>query len=293
SGHIAMQPFSHHTPPDLETALQLLSDLGPRAVVLAGGTDLLLKLREGTLQPENVVSLRQVSELSGTREDKDGLRIGATTPLREIIRSPLLRRQHPCLVHAASLIGSVQVRSLATIGGNLCNAAPSADMAPPLLALDAEALLVSAKGERQLPLQDFFRGPGEDALQAGELLREIILPPPEGETIYLKHSQRAFMDIAMVGVALRLHTNGKTVVAARVALGAVAPTPLRATTAEQELEGQTPSEDRFTRAAALAAEACTPIDDVRAPAWYRRRIVEVLTRRGLTALWQSSQQGTG
>jgi carbon-monoxide dehydrogenase medium subunit len=288
-----MQPFSHHTPPDLETALQLLSDLGPRAVVLAGGTDLLLKLREGTLQPENVVSLRQVSELSGTREDKDGLRIGATTPLREIIRSPLLRRQHPCLVHAASLIGSVQVRSLATIGGNLCNAAPSADMAPPLLALDAEALLVSAKGERQLPLQDFFRGPGEDALQAGELLREIILPPPEGETIYLKHSQRAFMDIAMVGVALRLHTNGKTVVAARVALGAVAPTPLRATTAEQELEGQTPSEDRFTRAAALAAEACTPIDDVRAPAWYRRRIVEVLTRRGLTALWQSSQQGTG
>jgi carbon-monoxide dehydrogenase medium subunit len=259
-------------------------------VVLAGGTDLLLKLREGTLQPESVVSLRQITELRGIREDKDALRIGATTTLREIIRSPLLRRQHPCLVHAASLIGSVQVRSLATIGGNLCNAAPSADMAPPLLALDAEALLVSAKGERQLPLQDFFRGPGEHALQVGELLTEIILPSPEGETIYLKHSQRAFMDIAMVGVALRLHTNGKTVAAARVALGAVAPTPLRATTAEQELEGQTPSEDSFARAAALAAEACNPIDDVRAPAWYRRRIVEVLTRRGLTALWRNSQQ---
>ncbi|MGD8554455.1 MAG: xanthine dehydrogenase family protein subunit M [Anaerolineales bacterium] len=285
-----MRPFSHHTPSDLETALQLLSDMGSQALVLAGGTDLLLKMREGTLQPESVVSLRQITELRGIHEDKHGLRIGAATTLREIIRSPLLRHQHPCLVHAASLIGSVQVRSLATIGGNLCNAAPSADMAPPLMALDGEARLVSTKGERQLPLQDFFRGPGEHALQAGELLREIILPPPEGETIYLKHSQRAFMDIAMVGVALRLHTSGKTVAAARVALGAVAPTPLRATTAEQELEGQAPSEDRFARAAALAAEACTPIDDVRAPAWYRRRIVEVLTRRGLTALWRNSQQ---
>ena len=288
-----MRPFSHHAPSDLETTLQLLSDLGSRAVILAGGTDLLLKLREGTLQPESVVSLRQVADLRGIHEDKHGLRIGATTTLRDIIRSPLLRRQHPCLAHAASLMGSVQVRSLATVGGNLCNAAPSADLAPPLLALDAKVLLVSANGERVLPLQDFFRGPGEQALQTGELLREIILPPPEGETIYLKHSLRAFMDIATVGVALRLHTNGRTFSAARVALGAVAPTPMRAKAAEQELEGQAPSEDRLARAAALAAEACTPIDDVRAPAWYRCRIVEVLTRRGLTALWHSSQLGIG
>ena len=240
-----------------------------------------------------MISLRQVAELRGIHEDKHGLRIGATTTLRDIIRSQLLHRQHPCLVHAASLIGSVQVRSLATIGGNLCNAAPSADMAPPLLALDAEVLLVSTKGKRQLPLQDFFRGPGEQALQAGELLSEIILPHPQGETIYLKHSFRAYMDIAAVGVALRLHANGGTFAAARVALGAVAPTPMRAKAAEQELEGQAPSEDRFARAAALAAEACTPIDDVRAPAWYRRRIVEILTRRGLTALWQGTEQVAG
>jgi CO/xanthine dehydrogenase FAD-binding subunit len=288
-----MRPFAHHAPSDLETALALLSDLGSRAVVLAGGTDLLLKLREGTLEPESVVSLRQVAELRGIHEDKHGLRIGATTTLREIMRSPLLRRQHPCLVHAASLIGSVQVRSLATVGGNLCNAAPSADMAPPLLALDAEVLLTSVDGKRQLPLQDFFHGPGEQALQAGELLSEIIIPPPQGETIYLKHSFRAYMDIAAVGVALRLHANGGTLAAARVALGAVAPTPMRARLAEQELEGQAPSEDRFARAASLAAEACNPIDDIRAPAWYRRRIVEVLTRRGLTALWQGSHQGAG
>jgi carbon-monoxide dehydrogenase medium subunit len=164
-------------------------------------------------------------------------------------------------------------------------------MAPPLLALDAEVHLISTKGKRRLPLQEFFQGPGEQALQGSELLYEIILPPPKGETIYLKHSFRAYMDIAAVGVALRLYMNGGAFSAARVALGAVAPTPMRVRAAEQELEGQAPSEDRFARAAALAAEACTPIDDVRAPAWYRRRIVEVLTRRGLTALWQGTENG--
>lgn len=287
-----MRPFTHHAPSDLESALRLLSDLGPRATVLAGGTDLLLNLREGTLQPEAVVSLRKVAELRGIYENAHGLRIGATTTLREIIRSPVLRGKYPCLVHAASLVGSVQVRSLATVGGNLCNAAPSADMAPPLLALDAELILASIKGKRKLPLHDFFLSPGEQALQSGELLSEIVIPPPQGETIYLKHSQRAFMDIAMVGVALRLDTNGGKISAVRVALGAVAPTPMRAKSAEKELEDQPPSDDLFARAAAVAAEACTPIDDIRAPAWYRRRIVEVLIRRGLSALWQRSQQGS-
>jgi len=165
-------------------------------------------------------------------------------------------------------------------------------MAPPLLALDAELILASIKGKRKLPLHDFFLSPGEQALQSGELLSEIVIPPPQGETIYLKHSQRAFMDIAMVGVALRLDTNGGKISAVRVALGAVAPTPMRAKSAEKELEDQPPSDDLFARAAAVAAEACTPIDDIRAPAWYRRRIVEVLIRRGLSALWQRSQQGS-
>jgi carbon-monoxide dehydrogenase medium subunit len=286
-----MRPFAHHSPPDLKAALQLLADLGPGAAVLAGGTDLLLQMREGTLQPQCVVSLRQVAELRGIREDEGELHVGATTTLREIIRSPLVRRSHPCLVHAASLIGSVQVRSLATIGGNLCNAAPSADTAPPLLALDAEVLLVSAQGQRRLPLQEFFLGPGEHALQSGELLMEIFIPPSQGETIYLKHSIRALMDIAAVGVALRVQSKGERLAAARVALGAVAPTPMRATAAEKELEGQAPSEDRIARAAVLAAEACSPIDDLRAPAWYRRRIVEVLTRRGLAALCGNGSPG--
>lgn len=288
-----MRPFAHHVPSDLESAFQLLSDLGPRAAILAGGTDLLLNLREGTLQPDAVVSLRQVAELRGIHKDKHGVRIGATTTLREIVRSPILRGQYPCLVHAASLIGSVQVRSLATIGGNLCNAAPSADLAPPLLALDAEVILMSSKGKRRIPLHEFFLGPGEQVIQTGEMMTEIVLPPPRGAAVYLKHSQRAYMDIAMVGVALRLDVNGGKISSVRVALGAVAPTPMRAIRAEQELEGTPPSEDRFASAAGRAAEACTPIDDIRTQAWYRRRMVEVLTRRGLTVLWQSNLAGSG
>jgi carbon-monoxide dehydrogenase medium subunit len=183
-------------------------------------------------------------------------------------------------------MASEQIRNFATVGGNLCNASPSADLAPPLIALDATVCLAGREGERRLPLEAMFLGPGRSALEAGELLKEIHVPPPAGQTVYLKQAPRAYMDIAVVGVAVRIEQADGRCEQARIALGAVAPVPLRAFRAETELVGRPLTAERIQRAAAIAAEECSPIDDVRSSAWYRRRAVEVLTRRALQQLQQ-------
>ena len=178
-------------------------------------------------------------------------------------------------------MASEQIRSFATLGGNLSNGSPSADLAPPLIALGGTVVLVSQVGKRRLSVEEFFLGPSQTALQTGELLQEIYLPPPTGTTCYLKHSPRAFMDIAVVGVALRLLLKGGICREARVVLGAVAPVPLRVPASEEVLVGKELNESHLKQAAKIAASTSTPIDDVRGSAWYRRRMVEVLTRRGL------------
>ncbi len=228
------------------------------------------------------MSIKRLPELRGVEHDlSTGLRLGALTTLHELARSPVLRGHYPILANAAARMASEQIRSIATLGGNLCNAAPSADLAPPLLALDAEARIVGPEGERRIPLEDFFRGPGESTLGRQELLREILVPPVVGDSVYLRHAPRAYMDIAAVGVAVRLDQVDGYVQDARIALGAVAPVPMRMRRAEQVLVRNSLSAERIERAANLAAQDCSPIDDVRASAWYRRRLVQVLTRRAL------------
>ena len=282
-----MNSFDHHTPASLSEALALLAGNNGSAAVIAGGTDLLLRMKGGFVKPKTVVNIKRIPELRGLSFDAtEGLRIGALTTLREIGRSPLILEHYPVLAQTVKIMASEQIRSLATVGGNLCNAAPSADLAPPLIALDGLACIVGSSGERRVPLTDFFVGPGKSVIQPGELLKEILLPPLQGKIIYLKHSPRAYMDIAVVGVAVRIDRKENLCQDARIVLGAVAPTPLRVPRGEDALKGQALTGERVNQAAQISAQECSPISDVRGAAWYRRRMAEVLVKRGINTIIQ-------
>jgi len=282
--------FDFHTPGSLPEALELLVELGEPARPLAGGTDLLLQMRLGERRPKALVSLRRLAELKGSRYAADvGLRLGAYTTLRELTRDATIQAHYPCLAQTASMMGSEPVRSLATLGGNLCNGSPSADLAPPLIALGAESRISGSAGERALPLEGFFLGPGSTALQPGEVLTELAVPPPLGRCVYLKHTVRAYMDIPIVGVAARLFLEGGQVREARIVLGAVAPVPMRAAAAERSLEGGALTHERIQAAAELAQAACSPISDLRGSEGYRRRMVRVLVVRALESLWPNGR----
>ena len=218
-------------------------------------------------------------------EDGQGLRIGATVTARTLERDPVVCRQYPALAESAAVVGSVQVRNLATVGGNLCNAAPSADMAPPLLALDAEAVIAGPAGERRVPLASFFTGVRRTVLDADELLVELVVPAPASRrgSAYLRHTPRRELDIAVVGVASHITLADGVCATARIALAAVAPVPLRATQAEARLEGERITPALIDEASQLAVEAARPISDQRGSAEFRRHLVRVLTRRTLTA----------
>ena len=280
-----MRPFEYFAPENLAAALQIFSDFGQEARPIAGGTDLLLQMRLGEITPRALVNLTRVTELRDSPAPSGSpYFLAALTTLQELCQSESIRIRFPALAKAAATMASVQVRNLATVGGNLCHAAPSADLAPPLLVLGAEARIVGPRGERRLPLESFFLSPGLTALGPDDLLLGLELPDPVGHSLYLKHSPRASMDIAIVGLAVSLERMDGRCATVRIALGAVAPTPMRAVAAEAELVGQRLTPERIDRAARAAAAEASPIDDVRASAWYRRRIVEVLTRRALTSL---------
>jgi carbon-monoxide dehydrogenase medium subunit len=285
-----MKAFDHFTPKTVNEALDLLSRFNGEGKMLAGGTDLMLHMKSGLSRPEAIINIKRLPELGGIAFDEsEGLRLGALTTLRDLTRSTLIRERYPSLAQAAGVMASEQIRSFATLGGNLCNGSPSADLAPPVMVLGGTALLASAAGERLVSMDEFFLGPGKTVLKPDELLKEIQIPPPAGRAIYLKHAPRAYMDIAVVGVGIRLRLDGALCREARIVLAAVAPVPLRVRQAELELEGEIVSDQRIARAADLAAEACTPIDDIRGSAWYRKRMVGVLTRRGLKTLISSEK----
>ena len=278
-----MKAFEHYAPDSVEELLELLKSK-PNAKLIAGGTDLLLQMKEGTAQPETVVSLKNVEELGGFSVSKNGYRLGTGMTLRRITRSNELTQNFPGLIYAAGVVASEQIRSLATLGGNICNASPSADMVPPLIALDAVVQLVSSQGQRDIPLSEFFKGPGESVLKSGEILHSIFLPQPSGSMIYSKHAPRKYMDLAVVGVAVRLAKKNGKINEARVALGAVGPVPFRAEKTEALLAGQTLTTELMREAGEMAAGECVPIDDIRGSAWYRKRMVKVHVRRNLEAL---------
>ena len=280
-----MRRFHLALPRSIEDCLKLLAERGPEAKLVAGGTDLLPQMKNGLVKPTAVNDLSGVADLRVLRrEDGAGLRVGASVAAREIELDPYTRSAYPALAESGALVGSVQIRNLATVGGNLCNAAPSADMAPPLLALEAEAIIAGPRGRRRVPMADFFTGVRRTVLAPDELLVELIVPAPGPHSggQYLRHTPRRELDIAVVGVASQVTLSDGVCRKARIALAAVAPTPIRATAAERALEGQPPTAQLIARAAQLAVEAARPISDQRGSADFRRHLVGVLTRRTLT-----------
>jgi len=272
-------------PTSVEECIRTLAERGPEARLVAGGTDLLPQLKNGVLRTACVIDLSGVGQL-GTLGGVDGagLRIGAAVTARTLERDPGVRATYPAIAESGALVGSVQIRNLATLGGNLCNAAPSADMAPPLLALDAEAVIAGPSGTRRIPFASFFLGVRRTVLAPDELLVEIVVPHPGPRSggNYRRHTPRRELDIAVVGVASQLALSNGVCAKARIALAAVAPTPVRATAAERALEGQPVTPELIERAATLAVEAGQPISDQRGSADFRRHLIRVLTRRTLT-----------
>ncbi|HWO41553.1 MAG TPA: xanthine dehydrogenase family protein subunit M [Candidatus Eisenbacteria bacterium] len=282
-----------YQPTSIAEASALLRNRGPGGRFLAGGTDLVIAVKEKGLAPKYVVDLKRIPGLSGIRENEDGsITIGALTTMRALETSALIVERFPFLAQSAAEVGSIQIRNRATVGGNMANATPSADVAPALIALDATVLIENGEHERTVPLEEFFRGPGQTVLSAEEILTQITIPSPVrsedrgrkrlvGE--YIKFSPRDMMDLAYVGVAVAylLLEPERRCERVRIVLGAVAPTPMRARAAEAVLEGQGLTEGLAARAAAEAARESRPISDVRSSAEYRRAMVEAMTKRAL------------
>ncbi len=282
---MALPRFEYLVVQTVAEAYSLLSQYRKAAKVIAGGTDLLVKMKERELAPQYLVGLKGITDLDYIEYDEvDGLRIGALTSNDSIAGSVVIREKFGLLSEAAAKMGTPQIRNIGTVGGNLCNGAPSADTAPPLIALGARLKLVSSKGERTVPLEEFFTGPGETVLQIDELLTEIQVPKqiPGTRGVYLKLFPRGTVDIAAVGVAvlLILGRDG-TCSDAKIVLGAVAPTPMRATMAEAVIKGKQDKNEVIEEVAETASEEVRPISDVRCSADYRREMVKVLTRRAL------------
>jgi CO/xanthine dehydrogenase FAD-binding subunit len=279
------EPFDFYQPATLEEASRLVKDNGPGGHFLAGGTDLVIAMKEKGLLPKYIVDLKRVPGLSGIRENNDGtISIGALTTMYAIETSPVITKKYPFLAQSAAEVGSIQIRNRATIGGNMANATPSADVAPSLIALSAAAKIARAGAERTVALEEFFRGPGQNVMTADEILTEITIPKTNPQLVgeYIKFSPRDMMDLAYVGVAVAYALgNDKRCQGVRIVLGAVAPTPIRANRAETLLEGKVLTEQLATEVGEEAARESKPISDVRSSADYRRAMVAVMTKRAL------------
>jgi carbon-monoxide dehydrogenase medium subunit len=272
-----------HAPRTAEEAAQLLSDL-KGARVLAGGTDLLVDLKQGLIDVKDVVSLQDIEELKGITKEKNRIKIGALTTPQEIQSSPLIRQYFPALTEAAQSMASIQIRTLATIGGNISSAVPSADLPPSLIAADAAVELLCTESSREVSLSDFFTGPRETVCRTKELLVSVFVPLSSSSTgiSYQKCTLREANSLAVASVASRLTLKNGKIEKAAVVLGAVAPTPVLASKASSHLRGKAPSSEIFEEAAAMAKEEGKPISDIRGSAWYRKELIHVLTRRSLS-----------
>lgn len=291
-----MKNFEYQKVFTLEEAFHLLEKHGQRARILAGGTDLLVKMRQKVLDPEILIDLKGVPGLGEIQyKPATGLHVGSLTFIHSLETSSVIKEKFGMISQAASSLGSYQVRCRATLGGNLCNASPAADMIPGLISLGAKAKISSRSGDRLLLLEEFFAGPGRTNLRPGEILIEVQVPNPPGPMgfHYTKHSIRKAMDLAVVGVAVTLFpTPGKDRCSeARIGLGAVGPIPMRASRAEKYLRGQKPEEEIIAQAARLTSEEAQPISDIRASGEYRREMVRVLTDRALKQAWMNLLEG--
>jgi carbon-monoxide dehydrogenase medium subunit len=273
-------------PLSLKDALKALAD--GDGTPMAGGTNLLPDLRARVNSAGRFVNLSRIEELRGIDHGNGRVRMGGGTTLTDILRDPALRQAAPSLVAAAEVFAGLMVRNAATVGGNICYASPSADIVPPLLSLDAEVTLASHGGERSVPLDGFFLDYKKTVMRAGEVLTAVswALPEPGAANLFYKLGRRKGDAITVTGVAVTLAAEGGRCTKARIALGSVAPTVFRAKDAEGILEGEALTADLIEAAARAAADACRPIDDLRASAEYRRHTTHVLTRRLLRQAWE-------
>jgi CO/xanthine dehydrogenase FAD-binding subunit len=301
-----MKKSDYLKPKTLDEALALLDQYGERAVLIAGGTDVMVMIKQKTMAPDVLISLQGIPGLDQIQYD-GALRIGPMVTHRAIEKSELIRKQFSALSDAVNVLGSIQIRNVATIGGNICTAAPSADTVAPLLVLGSQIKLKSSRSERTIPIEHFFIGPNETVLQHGEILTEISIPKPLPNTgsSYWKHQRRQALDLPILGVAVLvsldkaivtcsdllctaspistvLHSlEGDEVVCEeiRIALGVAAPTPMRAFKAEKLLRGKKISDELLNEVAEAVAKEAQPRDSIRGEAWYRRDMIKVFVKR--------------
>jgi len=286
--------YRYFAPTSLDEAISLLQAQGKGAVLLAGGTDLLLRIRAGFIQPTAVIGLKRIAGLNRIAWDtKRGLTIGATALLSEVAEHPAIKRRYPALVDAALATANVQMRNMGTVVGNLCNASPCADNVPTLVAMGAEAVVMGSDGEKRIPLGTFHTGPGKTALEPGTLVTAIQVPPPPGGSgaAYRNISARSRVDMSAAGAGAYVEMNGGTCSDVRIVMGSVGPTPLRARRAESMLKGVKPTAALIEKTGQAAAKESKPISDVRASAYWRKQVVAALVSRALTGAFQQARKG--
>ena len=280
-----MRRFDYYRPASLAEATTLLDERGDGGALLAGGTDLLVQIKEGHLSPTYLVALSGIAELADLRSsDGEGLRIGAQVLMQDLADDPTVRERSSALSDGAGIVGSYQTRNMATVAGNVCNAAPSADISPPLSVLDATVHIAGAGGERDVPIDEFWTGPGQNVLQPAEIVAYFATPAPPDRagSYYERHTPRKEMDIAAVGTSVYVELDESGVCTkARIALAAVAPTVIRASKAEAHLLSSEISEEAAAAAGTIAAAEARPISDQRGSAEFRAYLVEVMTARSI------------
>lgn len=290
-----MRDFEYEAPTSVAEAVQILSRYNGAARPMAGGTDLIDQVRVGRHKPDMVVDIKQIPELNVLELSAAGLRLGAAVPCYRIYGDANIARQYSALADSARIIGGIQIQSRASFGGNLCNSGPAADSTPSLIALGGVAVIAGPKGTRQVAVEDFCTGPGQNVLGPGEFLVELKFParPPRSGSHYRRFIPRNEMDIAVVGVgaSVVLDSSGQKFVSARIALGAVAPVPLFAKAASDLLAGAPVNEASLEKAAAAARALAVPIDDMRGTREFRLQVTEVLTRRVLEAAIERARSG--
>jgi len=290
-----MRDFDYSAPTSVAEAVRVLGQHNGTARPLAGGTDLIDQIRIGRHQPELVVDLKRLPELNVLEVSEAGLRLGAAVPCCRIRENSAIVRHYSALADSARIIGGIQIQSRASVGGNLCTSGPAGDSIPSLIALGARAVLTGPAGTREVAVEDFCTGPGKNVLQRGELVVELRFPGsvPHSGSHYLRFIPRNEMDIAVVsvGAAVVLDAKLARIVSARIALGAVAPTPLLAQQAGALLAGQEPGDAAYQQAAEAARGIISPIDDMRGTREFRRHVTGVLVRRALETAVARARHG--
>jgi carbon-monoxide dehydrogenase medium subunit len=286
-----LMPFDCRYPETLNEAVGMLVKENTRAMLLAGGTDVLVRMKRGDIAPSLLINLKRIGGLDRIEKSKEGILLGALATIGDIECSPFIRQSHLVLARSAAVLGSPQIRNLATVGGNVGRASPAADTVPALIVRKARVRMEGPSGRREIDIEDFFRGPNQTCLSPGEIIASIFLPdaPPATGAVYLKLGRREGMDCAVAGAAAALTVAGAKAIEARIALASVAPVPLRARKAETVLLSGILGEERFREAARAASQECSPISDLRAGADYRRRMVEVMTYRALHSAWREAR----